>query len=146
MGSHFHSHQAPRHRAEHLHDGLLACAYSAFLYHLSVALQHAITAGLVSQVHTDRKAFFASFSAPLRTLLTSVILLHGRFSFCTSSASIREHIASRRGPAFSFHLGKAEECSAGLPPGLRKTCGTFFRSSKIRGSPHKPRGPALQNK
>ena len=41
---------------------------------------------------------------------------------------------------------KGEECSAGLPPGLRKTCGTFFRSSRIRGSPHKPRGPALQNK
>jgi len=37
-------------------------------------------------------------------------------------------------------------CSAGLPPGLRKTCGTFFRSAKIRGSPHKPRGPALQIK
>jgi hypothetical protein len=36
--------------------------------------------------------------------------------------------------------------SAGLPPGLRKTCGTFVRSSKIRGSPHKPRGSALQIK
>ena len=35
---------------------------------------------------------------------------------------------------------------AGLPPELRKTCGTFVRSSKIRGSPHKPRGPALQIK
>src|ERR1700682_842127 len=105
MGSHFHSHQAPRHRAEHLHDGLLACAYAAFPYHLSVALQHAITAGLVSQVHADRKAFFASFSAPPPTLLTNVILLHGRFSFCTSSASIREHIASRRGrPSHSISV------------------------------------------
>src|SRR5437588_10359794 len=37
-------------------------------------------------------------------------------------------------------------CSAGLPPGLRKTCGTFLMSSKIRGSPHKPRGPTLQVK
>src|ERR1700724_1742470 len=35
-------------------------------------------------------------------------------------------------------------CSAGLPPRLRKTCGTLVRSAKIRGSPHKPRGPALQ--
>jgi len=40
----------------------------------------------------------------------------------------------------------ARFCSAGLPPGLRKTCGTFARSSKIRGSPHKPRGTALQIK
>jgi hypothetical protein len=43
-----------------------------------------------------------------RILLTSVILLHGRFSFCTSSAfSIGSIMASRRGTAFSFHLGKA---------------------------------------
>ena len=26
-------------------------------------------------------------------------------------------------------------CSAGLPPGLRKTCGSLFMRSKIRGSP-----------
>ena len=31
----------------------------------------------------------------------------------------------------------------GLPPGLRKTCGSLVRSSKSRGSPHKPRGSAL---
>ena len=30
--------------------------------------------------------------------------------------------------------------------GVAETCGTLVRSSKIRGSPHKPRGPALQNK
>ena len=37
-------------------------------------------------------------------------------------------------------------CSAGLPAGLRKTCGTFVKSSKSLGSPHKPRGSALQIK
>jgi len=42
--------------------------------------------------------------------------------------------------------GAKQFCSTGLPPGLRKTCGTLVRSSKIRGSPHKPRGPALQIK
>jgi len=36
-------------------------------------------------------------------------------------------------------------CSAELPPGLRKICGTFVTSSNSRGSPHKPRGSALQS-
>ena len=34
--------------------------------------------------------------------------------------------------------------SAGLPPGLRKTCGSFDEFAKGRRSPQKPRGPALQ--
>lgn len=35
--------------------------------------------------------------------------------------------------------------NAELPPGFQEPCGTFFRSSRIRGS-HKPRGSALQIK
>jgi hypothetical protein len=37
-------------------------------------------------------------------------------------------------------------CSAGLPPQLRKTCGTFVTSTRIRGSPHKPRSPRYKLK
>src|ERR1022692_1034328 len=82
-------------------------------HHLSVAIGHIIVARLVSQIHADRKRFLPRFAPclppcllPLRTLWTSVILLHGRFSFCTLSASIPwELTASRWGPAFSFHLG-----------------------------------------
>src|ERR1039457_1499213 len=84
-------------------------------HHLSVAIGHIIVARLVSQIHADRKRFLPRFAPclppcllPLRTLRTSVILLHGRFSFCTLSASIPwELTASRWGPAFSFHLGTA---------------------------------------
>src|ERR1051325_4933701 len=36
--------------------------------------------------------------------------------------------------------------NAELPPGCREPYGSFFRSSKIRGSPHKPRGSALKIK
>src|ERR1039457_6609923 len=64
-------------------------------HHLSVAVGHIIVARLVSQIHADRKRFLPRFAPclppcllPLRTLWTSVILLHGRFSFCTLSASI----------------------------------------------------------
>src|ERR1035438_1441766 len=82
-------------------------------HHLSVAIGHIIVARLVSQIHADRKRFLPRFAPclppcllPLRTLWTSCILLHGRFSFCTLSASIPwELTASRWGPAFSFHLG-----------------------------------------
>src|ERR1039457_7228957 len=90
-------------------------------HHLSVAVGHIIVARLVSQIHADRKRFLPRFAPclppcllPLRTLWTSVILLHGRFSFCTLSASIPwELTASRWGPAFSFHLGYTSETVLG---------------------------------
>src|ERR1035438_2299882 len=83
----------------------LSRRHGAFAHHLSLAVQHIIVTGLVSQVHADRNRSLAGF-APLRTLQTSAILLHGRFSFFAPRVRIHwELIASRWGPAFSFHLG-----------------------------------------
>jgi hypothetical protein len=45
-------------------------------------------------------------------------------------------LAPRKAPHFQ------ERAAAGVAEDL---CGTFVKSAKIRGSPHKPRGPALQN-
>src|SRR3981081_4211751 len=79
---------------------------------------------------------------PLAPVIRAV--LFSRFSMCSS------YLHGEQTFSYIGALTCAAQClwfcSAGLPPGLRKTCGTSVGSSKIRGSPHKPRGPALQIK
>src|ERR1035438_8440694 len=104
----------------------LSRRHGAFAHHLSLAVQHIIVTGLVSQVHADRNRSLAGF-APLRTLQTSAILLHGRFSFFAPRVRIHwELIASRWGPAFSFHLGFS--CVPRCFPLLRRTPSQEVRS------------------
>ena len=55
-------------------------------------------------VHADRNRLRNSF-ASLRTLSSGDILLHGRSPFAPRVRIHWERIASRRGPAFSSHLG-----------------------------------------
>src|ERR1035438_2255920 len=75
----------PRQAAKPLLHPFLGRRHRAFSHHLAFTVHHIVVARLVAQVHSDRQRSFAD-SFPLRTLRTSVILLHGRFSFCTSSA------------------------------------------------------------
>src|ERR1700692_3981741 len=105
MCSHLDRDPTSRQTAKPLLHPFLGGRHRAFSHLLAVTVHHIIVACLVSQVHSDRQRSCAD-SFPLRTLWTSVILLHGRFSFlhfeCVSNWEL---IASRWGPAFSFHLG-----------------------------------------
>src|SRR5450631_1079800 len=104
MRPHFDCDPTPWQGTKLLFHPFLGGRRRAFSQHLPCAVHHIIVAGLVSQVHADRNRLLAGF-APLRTLRTSVILLHGRFSFLHfECVSHWELIASRWGPAFSFHL------------------------------------------
>src|ERR1017187_66759 len=96
-------------------------------HHLSVAVGHIIVARLVSQIHSGRKRFLPRFCPsllsrllpllsllPLRTLWTSVILLHGRFSFCTLSASILGSLPHPAGDRPSHSISARPPPFAGL--------------------------------
>src|ERR1700729_1277176 len=107
MRSHLDCDPTPRQAPKPLLHSFFGCRYRTFSHHLAFTIHHIVVTRLVAQVHSDRQRSLA-VSFPLRTLRTSVILLHGRFSFlhfeCVSNWEL---IASRWGPAFSFHLGNA---------------------------------------
>src|SRR5215472_4042137 len=80
--------------------------HAAPLLHFPILIQHTILTVSVSQVHTDRYRHWLRPYGPPRTLGSGVILLHSRSPFALRVRSIHwELIASRWGPAFSFHLG-----------------------------------------
>src|ERR1039457_474210 len=97
-------------------------------HHLSVAVGHIIVAPLFSQLHGARKRFLPRFAPclppcllPLRTLWTSVILLHGRFSFCTLSASILGSLPHPAGDRPSHSISARPPSCAGL--NKKRPCG-----------------------
>src|SRR5580704_12162146 len=117
MRSNFNRHSALCQAAKSLLHPFLSRCHRPFPHHLPLAVRHIVMAALVPQVHADRYRSL-SVLAPLRTLQTSVILLHGRFSFAPRVRIHWELNASRRGPAFSSHLSAAS-----------KTCSTVISSS-----------------
>jgi hypothetical protein len=98
---------APR-RAKRLQHSLFCRSHTSLRDYLTAIVQHAIAAGLVSQVHADRDPIGSAVGfLPPRTLRCSVILLHGWPSFGTWSADQLGTYGIPPGrPAFSFHLGK----------------------------------------
>src|SRR5271165_2477356 len=78
MRSHLHGDAAPWTRPEGSQHRFLVRRH-AFFHHRALLIQHAIPAGLVAQVHSDRVRSFrgAAFPRPFRTLLTGATLLHG---------------------------------------------------------------------
>src|SRR5258708_8817418 len=112
MGAHFQGHRAPPHSRKLLPHGFAARRHAAFRHHLAVVPDHAVAAGLVSQVHADRDRPFAPGCRPFRTLGSGAILFHGRSPFALRVRIHWELIASRRGSALSFHLSIASITSA----------------------------------
>src|SRR6266852_8367708 len=84
MRSYFHRYPASTHCAQSLRQLLLCRCYAAFFHHLTVTIQYAVAAGFIPQVHADCDPSFR----PFPTLLTSVILLHGRSPFALRVRSI----------------------------------------------------------
>src|SRR5260221_6891415 len=104
MRSHLDGHPASPPRSERLCQSLLGGGHLPFFHHFSLTVQHAVATHPVAQVHADRHCLGALFPLP-HTLSSNVILFHGRSPFALRVRFHWELIASRRGPAFSYHLG-----------------------------------------
>src|ERR1700730_18899232 len=96
MRPHFYRYPAPPHPAKLLVHRFLGRTDASFRHRLAPSSQHAIPAGLVSQVHADRIRPCLSSCCPFRTLCCGVILFHGRSPFALR-VRYWELIASRRG-------------------------------------------------
>ena len=133
----------------------LSRRHLAFPHHLSFAVQHIIVAGLVSQVHADRDRSLAGL-APLRTLWTSVILLHGRFSFlhleCVSIGSLPHPAGDRPSHSISesgewasrkssHSWQNVRDAETRSPPVTAANPGAALRAVRTRPRPRKPRNP-----
>src|SRR5947208_15250968 len=86
MGSYFHGQSAPAHGSKRLVHPFLGGRHAAFRHDLALAIQHAIPAAFISQVHADGHRPCMTGWSPLRTLVRvalwlGAILLHGWSSF-----------------------------------------------------------------
>jgi len=103
--AHFHGHPAAPQRAKFLGQRFFRRAHAAFLNNLALFSQHAITAGFVSQVHTDRDRPCFYERLPVSDSVGRCYSSSWPVSFALRVRTHWELNASRRGPAFSFHLG-----------------------------------------
>src|ERR1700738_781734 len=105
MSANFNSNPAVRHRTKHLADTGLRCSNTALFDNYSITVQYAVAAVLISQVHADRhRPRVACLRHLLQTPLRTATLPHGRSPSALRVRFPWELIASRRRPAFSYHL------------------------------------------
>src|SRR5215469_4046872 len=104
MGSDFDGDPSRPQGTKRLHHPSFGCRDLPLAEDLTLVTQHAITTGLVSQIHPDRHAFLCAFvlHCGLLTLLRAATFLHGRSPLHRKWRN-REHIASRgRRPSHSI--------------------------------------------
>src|SRR5215469_15949433 len=114
MGSDFDGDPSRPQGTKRLHHPSFGCRDLPLAEDLTLVTQHAITTGLVSQIHPDRHAFLCAFvlHCGLLTLLRAATFLHGRSPLHRKWRN-REHIASRgRRPSHSISEVILSACRA----------------------------------